>query len=59
MVEVPVHIGNESPKVVDAVDVVIGGFEKDQRDGIEETDKIIIGGLSTDGEEEHLGCCKG
>jgi hypothetical protein len=29
VVDVPVHVGNESPEVVDAVDMVVGGFEKD------------------------------
>ncbi len=58
MVEVPVCIGNESPEVVYAVDVVVGGLEKDRQDGVREMDKIVIRGLSIDGEEEHLGCCK-
>jgi hypothetical protein len=44
---------------VDAVDVVIGSLEKDRQDGIGETDEIIVGGLSINGEEERLGCCKG
>jgi hypothetical protein len=58
VVEVPVRIGNESPEVVDAIDVVVGGLEKDRGGGIMETNKIVIGGLSIDGEEERLGCCK-
>ncbi len=56
--EVPVCIGNESPEVVDTVDAVVGGLEKDRQDGIREMDKIIVRGLSIDGEEEHLGCYK-
>ncbi len=36
MVEVPVSVGNESPEVVDAVDTVVGGLEKDRQDGIGE-----------------------
>jgi hypothetical protein len=44
---------------VDAVDVVLGGLEKDRQDGVGETDKIVLGGLSIDGEEDCLGCCKG
>ncbi len=59
MVEIPVRIGNKSPEIVDTVDVVLGGLEKDRQDGIGETDEIIIGGLSIDGEEEHLGCYEG
>ncbi len=59
VVEVPVWIGNKSPEDVDAVDAVIGGNEKERGDGIGEMDKIIIGGLSIDGEEKRLGYCKG
>ncbi len=51
--------GNESPEVLDAVDAVVGGLEKDWQDGIGETDKIVVGGLSIDGEEECLGYCEG
>jgi hypothetical protein len=59
VMEVPVLVGNESPEVVDAVDVVVGGLEKNRQDGIGETDKNIVRGLSIDWEEESLGCCKG
>ncbi len=57
MVEVPVCVGNISPQVVDPVDAVIGGLEKDWGDGIGEMDKFVIKGLSIDEEEERLGCC--
>ncbi len=59
MAEVSVCVGNKSPEVVDTIDMVIDGLEKDWRDGVGETDNIIIGGLSIDGEEKRLGCCKG
>jgi hypothetical protein len=59
VVEVPVCAGNKSPEVVDAVDTVVGGLEKDRQNGIGETDKIVVGGLYINGEEECLGCCKG
>ncbi len=59
MLEVPVNIGKESPEIVDAIDKVAGGLEKDRGDGIGETDKIVVRGLSINGEEERLGCCKG
>jgi hypothetical protein len=59
VVKIPIHTGNKSPEVVDAIDAVIGGLEKDKQNGIGETDKIIVGGLSIDGEEERLGCCEG
>jgi hypothetical protein len=59
MVEVPVCIGNKSPEVVDAIDMVIGCFEKDRGDGVGETNKIVIDGLTIDGEEERLGYGKG
>jgi hypothetical protein len=59
MVEIAIRAGNEAPQVVDAIIVVVGCLEKDWRDGVCETDKIVVGGLSIDGEEERLGCCKG
>ncbi len=57
--KIPICTGNKSPEVVDADDAVVSGLEKDRQDGIGETDEIIVGGLSLDGEEERLGCCKG
>ncbi len=59
VVKIPIRTGNNSPEVVDTIDVVIGGLEKDRQDGVGEMDEIIIGGLSINGEEECLGCCKG
>ncbi len=59
MVEIAIRAGNKVPQVVDAVDAVIGHLEKDWQDGICEMDKIIVRGLSINGEEERLGCCKG
>jgi hypothetical protein len=59
IVKVPVRAGNKSPEVVDAVYEVLDGLEKDRQDGVGETDKIVVGELSIDGEEERLGCCKG
>jgi hypothetical protein len=56
---VVMEISVKSPEVMDAVDTVVGGLEKDRQDGIGETDKIVVGGLSINGEEERLGCCKG
>ncbi len=58
MVKIPIRTGNNSPEVVDAVDMVVGGLEKDRQDGIGETEEIIVGGLSIDGKEERLGCCE-
>ena len=59
MVEIAICAGNEASQVVNAIDMVVGGLEKDRQDGIGETDKIVVGGLSINGEEEHLGCCEG
>jgi hypothetical protein len=59
MVEIAIRASNKAPQVVDIVDVVVGHLEKDWRDGVRETDKIDLGGLSIDGEEERLGCCEG
>jgi hypothetical protein len=58
VVKIPIRTGNNSPEVVDAVDMVVGGLEKDRQDGIGETEEIIVGGLSIDGKEERLGCCE-
>ncbi len=57
MVEIAIRTGNEAPQVVDAVDAVVGGLEKDRQDGVGETDTIVIGGLSINGEEERLDFC--
>ncbi len=60
VVETAIRTGNEAPQVVDAVDAVIGGLEKDRRDSVRErTNLIVVGGLSIYGEEERLGCCRG
>ncbi len=59
MVKIPIRTGNNSPEVVDAIDMVVGGLEKDRQDGIGETEEIIVGGLSIDGKGECLGCCEG
>ncbi len=59
VMETAIHAGNEAPQVVDAVDAVVGCLEKDWQDGVGETDKIVIRGLSINGEEERLCCCKG
>ncbi len=59
VVEIAIRAGHEAPQVVDAVDVGVGGLEKDRQDGIGEMDKIVVGRLFIDGEEERLGCCKG
>ncbi len=50
--------GNKSLEVADAIDAVVGGLEKDRQGGVREMDKIVVRGLFTDEEEEHLGCCK-
>ncbi len=49
MVEIAICAGNKAPQVVDAIDVVVGGLQKDRQDGIKEMDKIVVGGLSIDG----------
>jgi hypothetical protein len=57
--QIPIRTGNKSPEVVDAADMVVYGLKKDRQYGIGETDEIVVGGLSIDGKEERLGCCKG
>ncbi len=59
MVEIAIHAGNKAQQVVDAIDTVVGCLEKDWQDGVVEMDEIVVGGLSIDGEEKHLGCCEG
>jgi hypothetical protein len=34
VVKIPVGTGNESPEVVDAINMVVGGLEKNRQDGI-------------------------
>ncbi len=34
MVEIAIRDGNEAPQVVDAIDMVVGGLEKDWQDGV-------------------------
>ncbi len=57
--KIPFCACNKSPEVVDTIDAVVGGLEKDRQYNVGETDQIVVEGLSIDGEEEHLGCCKG
>ena len=59
VMEIAIHTGNKAPQVVDAIDKVTGCLEKDWQDGVVEMDEIVVGGLSIDGEEKHLGCCEG
>ncbi len=49
VVKIAIRAGNKSPQVVDAVDAVVGGLEKDRQDDVGEMDEIIVGGLSTMG----------
>jgi hypothetical protein len=34
VVKIAIRAGNEAPQVVDAVDMVIGGLEKNRQDGV-------------------------
>jgi hypothetical protein len=58
VMKIAIRADNKSPEVVEAIDMVVGGLEKDRQDGVRETDKIIIRGQSINGEEECLGSCK-
>ncbi len=49
MMEVLVCIGNESPEILDAIGAVVCDLEEDGR--IVDADKIVVGGLSNNGEE--------
>jgi hypothetical protein len=40
VVEIAIRAGNKAPQVVDTIDAVVGGLEKDRRDGVRETDEI-------------------
>ncbi len=51
VMKILIRNGKKSPEVVDVIDMVVGGLEKDRQDGFGEMDKIIVGGLSIDGEE--------
>jgi hypothetical protein len=58
VVKIAILAGNKAPQDVDAIDAVVGGLEKDRQDGVGEMDKILVGGLSINEEEERLSCCK-
>jgi hypothetical protein len=59
MMEIAISAGNKALQVVDAINAIVGDLEKEWQNGIGEKDEIIVGGLSINGEEEHLGCCEG
>ena len=56
VMEVPVRIGDEPPKILDAVAAIVCDREEDGCESVVDADKIIVGGLSNNGEE---GCCGG
>ncbi len=51
VVEVPVDIGNEPPEVLNAVGAILRDLEEDGRKRVIDANKIVVGGLSCDGEE--------
>jgi hypothetical protein len=42
VMKIAVRAGSKSPEIVDTVDVVLSGLEKDRQDGVGETVKIVI-----------------
>jgi hypothetical protein len=59
VMKVPVHIGNKPQKTLFSIDAVARDCEEDGGEGVVDADKIVIGGLSNDGEEGCFGVSEG
>jgi hypothetical protein len=59
MVEVPAGIGDEPPEVLDAIGAIVRDLEEDGRKRIVDANKIVVCGLSCDGEEGRCGGSEG
>ena len=59
MVEVPIGVGNDPPEVLDAVGAVVGDLLQDGRKRVVDANKVVVVGLSCDGEEGRCGGGKG
>ena len=59
VMEVPVRIGNKPPETLFTIDAVVRDREEDGREGIVDVDKIVVDGLSNDGEEGCFGVSEG
>ena len=59
MVEVPVGVGDEPSEVLDAIGAIVRDLDEDGREGVVDANKIVIGGLSCDGEESRCGGSEG
>ena len=63
MVEVSIRVGDEPPEVLGALGAVVGDLLQDGRKHVVDADKIVVVGLSCDGEEGRCGGgegqCKG
>ena len=59
MVEVPVGVGDEPSEVLDVIGAIIRDLDEDGCEGVVDANKIVIGGLSCDGEESRCGGSKG
>ncbi len=51
VVEVLIRVGDEPPEVLDAMSAVVGDHLQDGRKRVVDADKIVVVGLSCDGEE--------
>ncbi len=51
MVEVSIGVGDEPPEVLGALGAVVGDHLQDGRKRVVDADKIVVVGLSCDGEE--------
>ena len=59
VVEVSVGIDNEPPEVLDTVGAIVRDLEEDGRERVVDANKIVVGGLSCDGEEGQCGGSEG
>ena len=55
VVEVPVGVGDEPPEVLDAVGAIVRDLEEDGCKGVVDTNMIVRGGLSCNGEKGRCG----
>ena len=51
VVEVPVGVGDELPEVLDAIGAIVRDLEEDGRERVVDANKIVVGGLSCNGEK--------
>ena len=59
VMEVPVRVGYKPPEILFTIAAVVRDCEEHGRKGVIDADKIVVSGLSNDGEEGCFGVSKG